>query len=142
MAASLGASTQGRPDTRPECYIREDGTAEHRITSGGHPFMGSYTHRFALVFSEPAEIAAEARRLRTAVPVASIEPREGDWPSERSLFSVTPDSAYVTAFRITKERCEVTVNDLSGNSSEATVSSSRGKRRVDLVPYGIATVEI
>ncbi len=142
LAASLGASTQGRPDTRPECYIREDGTAEHRITSGGDPFTGSYTHRFALVFSEPAVIAAEARRLRTAVPVVFIEPGGGDWPSERSLLSVTPDSAYVTAFRITKERCEVTVNDLSGSASETAVSSSRGERRADLVPYGIATVEI
>ena len=37
--------------------IYPDGTAERLITSGGDPFLGSYSHRFALVFGDPADLA-------------------------------------------------------------------------------------
>jgi len=136
IAANLGASTQGRPDTRPECRIRADGTGEHRISSAGDPFLRSYTHRFALVFTDPAETAIIARSLRTAVPLVRVQPGGGDWPTEQTLLPIAPDTAYVTAFRTTGEGRQVVVNDISGQASRA----SCGGASADVVPYGVVTL--
>jgi hypothetical protein len=154
IAVNLGASTQGRPDTRPECIILPDGTAEHRIISGGDPFLGSYAHRFALVFpasedasaqttgrsmTPQAEVALAARRLRTCVPLIRVQPGGGDWPAERTLLAISPDTVHVTAFRATKHGTEIVVNDLSGEPSMASVAGAT-PGSASLPPYGIATL--
>lgn len=136
LAANLGASTQGRPDTRPECNIRPDGTGEHKITSGGDPFLGTYVHRFALVFAGAEETALAARRLRTAVPLFRVEPGKGAWPAEKGLLALEPATAHVTAFRA--EACEVVVNDLSGRAQRALCQG----RLLELAAYGIQTVRL
>ena len=138
LGASLGTSTQGRPDTRPECILREDGTAEHRITSGGDPFLGTYHHRFALLFARPAEIALAARRLRTPSPLFRVTPGGGPWPSTQSLLSIEPETAHVTAFRRTSSGCEIGLNDISGQSGSVSCEG----QDVELGPYGFAVVSI
>lgn len=141
VAANLGASTEGRPDTRPQRIIRPDGTAEHRITSGSDPILGSYTHRFALVFGDRIRVAREARRLRTIVPLVRVAPGGGDWPAEQSLLTVTPDTAHVTAFRVTKDGLQVVVNDVSGQPGTTVAEGKRGDT-ADLDGYGVATLTI
>jgi hypothetical protein len=138
LAANLGTSTEGRPDTRPQCVMYEDGTAEHLITTKGDPFLGSYVHPFALVFGEPPAVALAARRLRTAVPLVRVEPGGGDWPAVRSLLEVAPETAHVTAFRADPEGLEIVVNDVSGEPTTVTVEG----QTVELVPYGVATVRL
>jgi len=143
IAANLGASTEGRPDTRPQCIIRPDGTAEHRITSGGDPFMGTYRHRFALIFGDRRELALSARRLRTAVPLVYVNPGDGPWPAAKSLLTIDPPEAWVTAFRTTPQGAQVVVNDLSGQASRVSMVTPRGEaREADLVPYGVVTLTI
>lgn len=143
VAVGLGASTQGRPDTRPECVIRADGTAEHRITTVGDPLFGSQTHCLALVFGAPDEVALAARRLRTAVPVVRVTSgMSGSWPTEGSLIEIAPENAHATAFRCLGEACEVVVNDLSGESSEVAwrVPSRDIEGRQALGAYGVAEI--
>ena len=77
LAPNLGVSLQGRADTRPQCIIRPDGYGEHKITSGGDPMLGTYEHRFAIVFDRPAGAAVSAHALRTPVPLVHIEPGNG-----------------------------------------------------------------
>ena len=139
LAANLGGSPMGRPDTRPECILRPDGTAEHRIQSGGDPLWGSYESRFALVFGGPADVALAARRLRTPAPVfpVALAPR-GDGPCARGLLSVSPEAVAVTAFRVTGDACEVVVNNLSDRTTRAHVEESE----TDLPAYGVATVRL
>jgi hypothetical protein len=146
IAANLGASTQGRPDTRPECILRPDGTGEHKITSGGDPFMGSYYHRFALVFADLTHMALTARDLRTAVPLARIQPGRGKWPSsakategkpaEQSLLTIKPSTVHATAFRVTPTRCEIVLNDVSGKPQKVSCN----RKSASLVPYGVVAM--
>jgi hypothetical protein len=144
IAAAMGASTQGRPDTRPECVIRPDGTAEHHITSCGDPFMGRYGHRFALIFGGRDELALAARRLRTAVHLARVQPGGGSWPAQGSLLTIAPETAYVTAFRVSPEGCQLVVNDLSGQAGEVAWRAPAGRtaQRTPLAAYGVATLTI
>ena len=137
LAANLGASTQGRPDTRPQCILRPDGTGEHKISSGGDPFMGSYQHRFALVFSDRVGMALAARRLRTSVPMIRIVPDGRDWPAEQSLLAVGPDdTAHVTAFRVKRDYCELVINDLTGKPGKVTCQG----QSANLPAFGIAAL--
>ncbi len=138
IAANLGASTQGRPDTRPQCAIRPDGTGAHKITSGGDPFMGSYTHRFALVFAGPAETALAARNRRTPVPLARIVPGGGDWPDQRSLLDIASPTAHVTAFRCDAGGRELVLNDVSGRAGRISCCG----KSAEVSPYGIVTVRL
>ncbi len=138
LGANLGASTQGRPDTRPQCLIREDGTGEHRITSGGDPFLGGYTHRFAVVAGGPTEVALAARRLRIPAPVFRVAPGGGTWPAERSLLEIGPETAHVTAFRRTPAGGEVSVNDVSGAPTRVCSRSDEAT----LPAYGFANLKV
>ncbi|HOZ45267.1 MAG TPA: hypothetical protein PLO37_01090 [Candidatus Hydrogenedentes bacterium] len=138
LAAHLGASTQGRPDTRPECEIRPDGTGAHHITSGGDPFMGHYTHRFALVLDTPDQAALAARRLRTPVPLVRFTPSGGDWPAARSLLDIEPATAHVTAFRAGRSGCEVVVNNAMGQGG---VVRCQG-HEIALGPYGVGAIGV
>jgi len=138
LSANLGASTQGRPDTRPQCVMRPDGLSDHRITSKGDPFMGSYSHRFALLFAHPLELALAARRLRTAVPFFRVEPGAGAWPVSQSLLSIEPSTAHVTAFRVWKDACEIALNDLSGQPVQMTCQG----RSARVPAFGAATFRV
>jgi hypothetical protein len=144
LAVGLGASTQGRPDTRPECIIRADGTAEHHIVTEGDPLFGEYTHRVALVFGDQSEVAQAARRLRTAVPLVDVGPGAGDWPAEGSLLHIAPDTAWVTAFRVTREGYEVVVNNVSGAAGtvEWEVPERTPRRSESLGAYGVKTLDL
>jgi len=123
-------SAEGRPDTQPQCVIRPDGTAEHRITSGGDPFLGSYVHPFALVFGDRSRMAREARRLRTIVPLVRVTPGGGDWPAEQSLLTVTPHTAHVTAFRVAGDGLHVVVNDVSCQPGGVVAKGNRPTRPI------------
>jgi len=114
LAASLGASLRGRCDTRPQCTIRPDGYAVHKTTAGGDPLLGSYEHRFSLLFRRPAEAAVLAHELRTASPVVRVEVGDGDWPAEQSLLNITPASARLTAFRSDRDGNSIVANDVAG----------------------------
>ncbi|OGV62722.1 MAG: hypothetical protein A3K19_08725 [Lentisphaerae bacterium RIFOXYB12_FULL_65_16] len=138
LGANLGASTQGRPDTRPECAMRPDGTAEHRITSGGDPFLGTYVNRFALVTGDRTVLPLAARRLRTAVPLISVTPGRGRWPTEQSLLAIGPESVHVTAFRMTKKGSVAVLNEVQGKR----VTGACAGKTVALVPYGMADVAL
>jgi len=138
IAAGLGASKQGRPARRPEYNIRPDGSGEQKAILSADPFMGSYEHRFALLFADRTQMALVARRLRTAVPLIWIEPGEGRWPAEQSLLEIGPETAHITAFRVTKEGCEVVVNNLSGKANRV---SCKGVS-IDLMGYGVATLRL
>ena len=138
IAASLGASIQGRADTRPQCIILPDGYARHEITSGGDPFFGSYRHRFALLHRPVPEIAAAAGELRTAVPLFRVMPGARDWPTEQSLFTLNAPSARITAFRPIPNGCSVVVNDLTGIRSDITF----GSEKANLPAFGIRTVTV
>jgi len=138
VAANLGASTQGRPDTRPECIILPDGTAEHRITSGGDPMLGSYEHRFALLFGDHTKVAPLAHELRTPVWLVPVRPGTGEWPGQKSLLSIEPDTARATAFRTTPEGCQIVVNELVGKESRASCEGAS----VNLGPYGVNTLHL
>jgi hypothetical protein len=130
LAASLGASTQGRPDTRPECIVRPDGTGEHLITSGGDPFMGAYQHRFALVGGTAADVALAARRLRAPAPVNRVTPGGGDWPAAGSLLAIAPETVHVTAFR----RETVVLNEIAGAAARVSCEG----QSLELGPFGVA----
>lgn len=74
---------------------------------------------------------------------AYVEPGGGSWLAEKSLLAIEPSTAYVTAFRTTKQGREIIVNDLSGKARQAVVSTSTGeKASVDIVPYGVATLHV
>lgn len=136
LAANLGASLPGHADTRPECIVRPDGYGEHRITSGGDPMMGSYRHRFALVFQRPAEATVTAHRLRTAAPVVRVELGDGNWPAQQSLLNVEPANVHVTAFRADRDGCHLVVNNLTGEPSRVQCQD----QTVTLPAWGVATV--
>lgn len=138
LSVNLGASTQGRPDTRPECEIHADGTADHKVASKGDPFFGTYRHILALLYADRTELALAARRLRAAVPVFRIEPGNGDWPAEQSLIRIEPETAFVTAFRAGKSGCELVVNDISGTATQASCND----RAFDLSAYGVKIVRL
>jgi hypothetical protein len=138
LAANLGASIQGRPDTRPQCILRADGYATHKITSGGDPFLGTYQHRFALLFAQPTEAALRARALRCAVPLVRVEVGGGSWPAQRTLLQVEPTTAHVTAFRMEREGCSVVLNDVSGASSSGRCEG----HPIELPPFGVTTVRL
>ena len=139
VSANLGGSPTGRPDTRPECILRPDGTAEHRIESGGDPLWGSYESRFALAFGGRDSIALTARRLRAPAPVFAIAPEpSGDEPRARSLLSISPAEIAVTAFRATGDTGEVVLNNLADRMTRVRVEETE----VDLPPYGVATVRL
>ena len=72
-------------------------------SAGGDVFTGTYVHHFALIFGNRTELALAARALRTGVPLIRVVPGDGDWPAEKSLITVQPDTAHVTAFRATLE---------------------------------------
>ncbi|MBI5833377.1 MAG: hypothetical protein HZB16_13850 [Armatimonadetes bacterium] len=130
LAANLGTSTQGRPDTRPQCILHADGTGDHLITSKGDQFANWYEHRFALVRGGAAHLALVARQLRTAVPVHAVTPGGGELPAEGSLLTVGPESTHVTAFRRTAQGCSLAINDISGQPHDG------------LVAYGFAEVTV
>jgi len=138
IGANLGTSTEGRPDLRPEVEILPDGTAIHHMTSGGDPFFGTYTHRFAVVFGSLSEIAVKSRDLRTAVPVVPVELGGGSWPAEQSLLDIGPENVHVTAFRVSEKAFEIVLNDLSGASNTATCQGAS----VEMKPYDIVEVAI
>ena len=119
VAASLGASIQGRADTRPECKILPSGYAEHLITSGGDPFFGAYEHRFALVRCPPDAVAAAADRLRIGVPLLRVRPgSDGAWPAQQSLIRLDAPGVRVTAFRVSQETSRLVLNNLSEKACE------------------------
>lgn len=120
VSLNLGASTQGRPDTRPQCVFHEDGHAAHLITSGGDPFMGSYYHRCAVVFGGRTDVALASRRLRIPAPVFPVQAGGGELPEAGSLLQIGPDTAHVTAFRVGDEGAEIVVNDISGEGGEVS----------------------
>ncbi len=138
VAASLGASIQGRADTRPECRILPSGYAEHRISSGGDPFFGAYEHRFALLLCPPAAVAAAADRLRTGVPLFRVQPGHGDWPAQQSLIRLNAPSVRLTAFRVTDGKCVTVLNNLSADPSTVRC----GDESVTLPAFGIRTVTL
>jgi hypothetical protein len=138
LAASLGASIQGRPDTRPQCILRPDGYADHKITSGGDPFLGTYEHRFAFLFSRPTEAALRARALRCSIPLVPVEVGGGNGPAQRSFLSVEPATAYVTAFRMDRKGPSIVLNDVSGAPSRGFCAD----HSVELEPFGVATVRL
>jgi len=138
IAANLGASMRGFPDVRPECNMRPDGTAEHVFVSGGDVFTGTYVHLFALIFGNRTELALAARALRTGVPLIRVVPGDGDWPTEKSLITVQPDTAHVTAFRATPEAVAVVMNDISGRGGAVSCND----KPADLAPYGVATLRL
>ncbi len=138
LAASLSASIQGRPDTRPQCIVRPDGYADHKITSGGDQFLGTYEHRFALLFSQPTEAALQARALRSTVALVPIEAGGGGWPAQRTLLSVEPGTACVTGFRTDRSGHSIVLNDVSG----ATSRGSCAGHAIELPAFGVATVRL
>ena len=138
VAASLGASIQGRADTRPECRILPSGYAEHLITSGGDPFFGTYEHRFALLLCPPAAVAAAADRLRTSVPLFRVQPGSGDWPIQQSLIHLDAPTARVTAFRTHDGKCGMVLNNLGENP--CTVRC--GDESLTLAAFGIRDVSL
>jgi hypothetical protein len=138
VAASLGASIQGRADTRPECRILPSGYAQHLISSGGDPFFGAYEHSFALLVCPPAAVAAAADRLRTGVPLFRVRPGDGDWPVQQSLIRVNGSSVRLTAFRVTDGKCTTVLNNLG--SEPTTVRY--GDESVTLSAFGVRTVSI
>ena len=138
LAANLGASTQGRPDTRPQCILHPDGSSDHKITSGGDPFYGAYSHRFALLFADRLALSLAARRLRTAVPLVRVEPDNGPWPAEQGLLQIGPETAHITAFRVSRSGCDLVFNDLSGRPCKVSCQD----RSEPLAAFGVATVKI
>lgn len=133
VAASLGASIQGRADKRPECKILPSGYADHLITSGGDPFLGAYEHRFGLVLCPPAEVAAAADRLRVGVPLFRVRPGNGEWPAQQSLIALDAPSARVTAFRVRQGECRAVVNNLA----ETPCAVRCGGEALTLPAFGI-----
>jgi hypothetical protein len=133
IAASLGASIQGRADKRPECKILPSGYADHLITSGGDPFLGGYEHRFGLVLCPPAEVAAAADRLRVGVPLFRVRPGNGEWPAQQSLIALDAPSARVTAFRVNQGECRAVVNNLGETPCEVRC----GGEALTLPAFGI-----
>jgi hypothetical protein len=85
-----------------------------------------------------AEVALAVRRLRTCVPLVRVEPGGGDWPAERSLLAISPDTAHVTAFQTTGD---IVVNNVSGEASTVSVAGAE-PGSVLLPPYGIATLRL
>lgn len=134
VAAALGASKQARPGRRPECNIRPDGTAQHVVIPDADALLDRYDHRFALVFADHTGVALAARRLRTGVPLLAVSPTGAEWPAERSLLTVSPDTVHVTAFRVTREGPEIVVNDVSGQPSTASCNGASA----NIVAYGVA----
>ncbi len=138
VAASLGASIQGRADTRPQCILLPNGYARHEIASGGDPFFGSYEHRFALLFRPAAEMAIAAGQLRIAAPVFHAAPGGGNWPVQQSLIALHAPAARATAFRSGPDGCSVVINDLSGATSEIACSGDTAT----LPAFGIRTIRL
>jgi hypothetical protein len=138
LAANLGASLQGRADKRPECIIRPNGYAEHHITSGGDPLLGSYDHRFAVVFQRPEAAAVTAQNLRTTTPLFHVEPGNGDWPTQQTLLPIEGKNVRITAFRATRDGCCIAVNNLSGAPSSVQYQG----KSITLPGFGIATVRV
>lgn len=138
VAASLGASIQGRADTRPECRILPSGYAEHLIRSGGDPFFGGSEHRFALLLCPPAGVAAGANRLRTGVPLFRVQPGNGNWPVQQSLLRLSTPAARVTAFRTHDGKCSMVLNNLG----ERPCAVRCGDESVTLPAFGIREVPV
>ena len=136
--ASLGASIQGRADTRPECRILPSGYAEHLIGSGGDPFFGASEHRFALLLCPLAAVAAAAGELRTGVPLFRVQPGNGDWPVQQSLLDLRAPSARVTAFRTRGGKCSIVLNNLG----EQPCTVRCGGNSVALSAFGIREVPV
>ena len=65
-------------------------------------------------------------------------PDGGDWPAEKSLITVQPDTAHVTAFRVTPEAVEVVANDISGSGGAVSCND----KPANLAPYGVATLRL
>jgi hypothetical protein len=138
IGAGLGASKQARPAVRPRCVLAPDGTAQHLVTPASDPLHGDYKHRFALVFGSPTEIALAAHKLRTGVPLVRVEPGNGAWPAEQSLFAIEPDTALVTAFRAGPHGIEIAFSDVSGQAGSVSCQG----QITELSAYGLATVQL
>ena len=91
--------------------MRPDGTAEHRITSGGDPFLGTYVNRFALVTGDRTVLPLAARRLRTAVPLISGQIDQAA-PEGASLQRVGQDAQYTGNAPRYQDNGDGTVTDL------------------------------
>ncbi|NLS77498.1 MAG: hypothetical protein GXY76_09595 [Chloroflexi bacterium] len=138
VAAALGASKQARPARRPECNIRLDGTAQHVVIPDADALLDRYDHRFVLVFADRTGVALAARRLRTGVPLLEVSPSGEEWPPQRTLLAMGPDTAHVTAFRTTRLGPEIVANDMSGEPSTVWCEGASS----DLVGYGVAKLRL
>ena len=58
------------------------------------------------------------------------------------LLAVAPETATVTAFRVTREGCELVVNDISGKPGNVSWRAplAAEEREAPLGAYGIATL--
>jgi len=138
IAASLGASIKGRPDLRPECRMLPDGTAEHKLVSGGDQFFGTQTHRFALAFGDRTKLATAAHQLRTGTPVVHVAPGTGSRPLTGSLFDITPKTVRATAFRTNQEGIAIVLNNLA---PETTGAQCNG-HTTELPAYGTEIIRL
>lgn len=138
LAANLGASIIGRPDTRPQCIILPDGFAKNEISSKGDPFYGSYEHRFALLFRPAFETALAAEELRASAPVFRVNPGGGDWPVQKSLIDLDAPTGKVTAFRANGGTASIVLNDVSGKSAHIAYAG----KSLELRAFAVRTVPV